>query len=65
MSVERINSKHQLLGAAADILSNDHYLMVRPASPHDDAQAELLDERLLDAAREFVEVHEGVETNGG
>lgn len=64
-STERLAARFQLMEAATAILHQDYYLMVRPPGPYDDAQAELLDEHLLIAAREFVKVHEGVETYGG
>lgn len=62
---DRYESRHKLLATAASWMASEFHSQTRLPGPHDDAEAELNDDRLLAAAREYVEAHEGVEVLPG
>lgn len=61
-SSERIQTQNELLAAAASWIASDLHQQTRMPGACDDAEAEMNDENLLDAARRFVAANEGVET---
>lgn len=64
-SYDRYQSRHKLLAAAAGWFQSEQYHQYSEPGPYDDADAELMDDRLLIAAREFVEAHDGVKAIPG
>jgi hypothetical protein len=54
----RYDTRELLLSAAAGWMSSNHYFNSQSPGPWDDAEMALNDDRLLIAARSFVEAHE-------
>jgi len=54
----KYEAKRKLLGAALSCVASDMHAEDHPEDPHNDADAEYREDALLDAARNFVEVHD-------
>lgn len=61
-SSERIQAQNELLAEASSWIASDLYRQTRMPGACDDAEAQMNDENLLDAARRFVAAHDGVTT---
>lgn len=60
--LEKVTTKSRLLAAATQWVASDLYFQSRPPGPNDDAQMDLNDDQLLEAARNYVEAHTDVKT---
>lgn len=62
---DRWDATRRLVSASAGWLSSHHHFEASLPGPYDDAEMELKDEMLLDAARAYVAAHAGVRTITG
>ena len=64
-SAQKIESRAKLYSSVLEALAPEQAQTFKMPGMYDDAESELRDERVLIAAREFVEAHDGIEVAGG